>query len=147
MRIENRKARHDYFIEQTLEVGMILQGWEVKAIRAGQAHLSEAYVRIIHERPYLIGCTITALTQASTHHDVEPMRTRELLMHSSELSKLATKVNQAGYTLVPLNVHFKNGRAKLDIGLCKGKQLHDKRQTLKDNDQKREVDRAMKIAR
>lgn len=144
MKIENRKARHEYFIEDTLEVGMRLQGWEIKAIRAGRVQIAEAYVRIINGRPQLIGATITPLPQASTHMQCDPTRTRELLMHEHEIDKYRGKVERAGFTLVPLNIHFSKGRAKMDIGLAKGKQMHDKRQTLKEADGKREAAQAMK---
>lgn len=144
MRIENRKAKHEYFIEDSMEVGIVLQGWEIKAIRAGRMNIAEAYVRIIQGRPQLIGATITALPQASSHVETDPTRTRALLMHTHEIDKYMGKVDRAGYTLVPLNVHFSKGRAKMDIGLAKGKQMHDKRQSEKEADSRREAAKAMK---
>ena len=145
MRIENRKARHDYVIEDQIEAGIKLQGWEIKAIRAGKMSIAESYVRIINGAPVLLGATITPLLNASTHVSVDSTRTRTLLMHASEINRLIGKVQKAGYTLVPLNIHFVKGMAKLDIGVAKGKQAHDKRQAEKEKDATREVARSLKV--
>ncbi len=145
--IENRKARFDYFIEERLEAGLVLEGWEVKAIRAGRAQIKEGYIYIKSGELFLIGTHISPLNSASTH--VHPMatRTRKLLLKASEISKLIGKVERAGYTLVPLDFHFTRGRIKLALGLAKGKKQHDKRDAEKERDTKREVQQAMKIHR
>jgi SsrA-binding protein len=145
--IENRKARFDYFIEERLEAGLVLEGWEVKAIRAGRAQIKEGYIYIKSGELFLIGTHISPLNSASTH--VHPMatRTRKLLLKASEISKLIGKVERAGYTLVPLDFHFTGGRIKLALGLAKGKKQHDKRDAEKERDTKREVQQAMKIHR
>ncbi|MDO8413168.1 MAG: SsrA-binding protein SmpB [Gallionellaceae bacterium] len=142
--IQNKKAFHEYFIEDRYEAGLVLQGWEVKAIRAGQANLKEAYVTIKDGALYLFGSHISPLTTASTHILPEPLRTRKLLLHAAEISKLIGKVQRAGYTLMPLDMHYKGGRVKLDLGLAKGKKQHDKRATEKEREGKREAQRAMK---
>ena len=140
----NRKAYHDYFIEEKYEAGMVLEGWEVKAIRAGQVHLSEAYVILKSGAPYLIGCHITPLTTASTHVQPDPTRTRKLLLNAEELRRLIGKVERAGYALVPLDLHYRGGWIKLEIGLAKGKKQHDKRQAVKDREWQREQQRLLR---
>ncbi len=142
--VENRKAFHDYFIEERYEAGLILQGWEVKAIRAGRVQLKEAYVIIQHGALFLIGAHISALPEASTHVDPDPVRTRKLLLHAEEISKLIGKIEQRGYTMVPLNLHYQRGRIKLEIGLAKGKKQHDKREAEKERDWQREKQRLMR---
>jgi SsrA-binding protein len=141
---ENRKARYDYFIEETYEAGLSLQGWEVKSLRAGRAQLSEAYVFIKDGEAYLFGAHVAALPTASTHVIPDPIRTRKLLLNRSELNGLVGAVERRGYTLVPLELYWKNGRAKLRIGLAKGKKDHDKRATSKDREWQREKSRLMK---
>jgi SsrA-binding protein len=140
----NRRARHDYFIEETYEAGVVLQGWEVKSLRDGRAQVAEAYVIIKNEEAWLIGAHIIPLTSASTHVHPDPTRTRKLLLNRSELSKLIGKVERAGYTLVPLDLHWTRGRAKLQIGLAKGKKKHDKRADMKERDWQREKARAVR---
>jgi SsrA-binding protein len=145
--IQNKKAFHDFFIEDRYEAGIVLQGWEVKAIRAGRANLKEAYVTINNGELYLFGSHISPLTTASTHILPEPLRTRKLLLHATEINKLIGKVQRAGYTLMPLDMHYKGGRVKLNIGLAKGKKEHDKRATEKEREGKREAQQAMKKER
>ena len=145
--IQNKKAFHDYFIEDRYEAGIVLQGWEVKAIRAGRANLKEAYVTVKDGALYLFGSHISPLTTASTHILPEPLRTRKLLLHAAEINKLIGKVQRAGYTLMPLDMHYKGGRIKLEIGLAKGKKEHDKRATEKEREGKREAQQAMKKER
>ncbi len=142
--VENRKAFHDYFIEERVEAGLSLTGWEVKAIRAGRAHLKEAYVVIKNRELVLIGAHITPLTTASTHVNADPTRTRKLLMHREEINRLVGKVERAGYTLAPLDLHYKNGRVKIEVGLAKGKKQHDKRDTIKDREWAREQQRLLR---
>ncbi len=142
--IENRKALHDYFIEEKHEAGMVLEGWEVKAIRAGRANIKESYV-VIREEIFLFGMHITPLTTASSHVRHDPVRTRKLLLHKKEIARLIGKVERAGYTLVPLDLHFVKGRIKLEIGLAKGKKLHDKREDEKKKDWEREKQRLMRV--
>jgi len=142
--VQNRKAFHDYFIEEKYEAGMALSGREAKAIRAGRAQIAEAYVVMKDGGLYLIGAHITALPTASTHVQPDPTRTRKLLLHASELERLIGKVERAGYTLVPLDLHFKNGWIKLEIGLAKGKKQHDKRQAEKDREWQREQQRVLR---
>jgi SsrA-binding protein len=141
---ENRKARHEYFIEETYEAGMALQGWEVKSLRAGRAQLKEAYVFLKNAEAYLFGAHISALPTASTHVIPDPIRTRKLLLNKAELSRLVGAVERKGYTLVPLDMYWKGGKAKLRVGLAKGKKEHDKRATEKDRDWHREKSRLMK---
>ncbi|HEY0587429.1 MULTISPECIES: SsrA-binding protein SmpB [unclassified Pseudoduganella] len=141
---DNRKAFHDYFIEDKYEAGIALEGWEVKAIRDGRVQIKEAYVTIRDNELYLFGAHISALPTASTHIHPQAVRTRKLLLHRAEIDKLVGKVERAGYTLVPLNLHFKGGRIKCEIGLAKGKKQHDKRASEKDRDASREVAQAMK---
>ena len=142
--VDNRKAYHDFFIEEKLEAGLVLEGWEVKAIRAGRAHLKEAYVIIRGAELFLLGAHITPLTAASTHVHADPTRTRKLLLHASETAKLIGKVVRAGYTLVPLDMHYKGGRIKLEVGLAKGKKQHDKRDAERDREWQREKQRLVK---
>ncbi len=142
--IENRKATHDYFIEERFEAGLVLQGWEVKAIRAGRAQLKEAYVVVMDGAIWLVGMHLSPLASASTHILPDATRTRKLLLKAEEISKLIGKVEQRGYALVPLNLHYKNGRIKLDFGLGRGKKLHDKRDATQDRDWAREKERLMK---
>ncbi|WP_395398846.1 SsrA-binding protein SmpB [Pseudoduganella sp. UC29_106] len=141
---DNRKAFHDYFIEDRYEAGIALEGWEVKAIRDARVQIKEAYVTIRDNELYLFGAHISALPTASTHIHPQAVRTRKLLLHRQEIDKLIGKVERAGYTLVPLNLHFKGGRVKCEIGLAKGKKQHDKRASEKDRDANREVQSAMK---
>ena len=145
--VENKKAFHDYFIEQRFEAGMVLEGWEVKAIRAGRAQLKEAYVIVRGDALHLIGAHISPLATASTHVHPDPTRTRKLLLHAEEIRKLIGSVERAGYTLVPLNLHYTRGRVKLEIGLAKGKKQHDKRATEREKDAKREAAQAFKKER
>ncbi|MBS1159663.1 MAG: SsrA-binding protein [Proteobacteria bacterium] len=140
----NKKAFHEYFVEEQHEAGIALQGWEVKAIRAGRMNIKESYVIIKNGELYLIGMHITPLPTASTHYVVDPTRTRKLLLHSHEIMKLVGKVERAGYTLIPLDLHFTRGRIKLDVGLAKGKKQHDKRSDEAEREWKREAERAMK---
>lgn len=142
--IDNKKAFFDYFIEERFEAGLVLQGWEVKSIRAGRVQLKEAYVIVRNGEVYLFGCHISALTGTSTHVHPETTRTRKLLLNAAEISKLIGKVERSGYTLVPLNLHYSKGRVKCDIGLAKGKKQHDKRETEKQRDSQREIQTAMK---
>ena len=145
--IQNKKAFHDFFIEDRYEAGIVLQGWEVKAIRAGRANIKEAYVTINNGELFLFGAHISALTTACTYILPEPLRTRKLLLHAAEINKLIGKVQRAGYTLMPLDMHYKGGRVKLAIGLAKGKKEHDKRATEKEREGKREAQQAMKKER
>jgi SsrA-binding protein len=142
--IDNRKAWHDYFIEEKHEAGLVLEGWEVKAIRAGRANIKEAYVIIRGEELFIIGMHISPLTSASTHVHVDPVRTRKLLLHAKEIAKLIGKVERAGFTLVPLDLHYSKGRIKAEIGLAKGKKLYDKREDEKKKDWDREKQRLMR---
>jgi len=145
--VDNRKAFHDFFIEEKYEAGLVLEGWEVKAIRAGRAHLKEAYVIVRGAELFLLGAHITPLTAASTHVHPDPTRTRKLLMNASEISKLIGKVVRAGYTLVPLDLHYKGGRVKLEVGLAKGKKQFDKRATEREREWQREKQRIVKTTR
>ncbi len=145
--IQNKKAFHEYFIEDKYEAGIMLEGWEVKAIRAGRAQLKEAYVTVKEGALYLFGSHISPLLNASTHIHPDPVRTRKLLLHAAEIEKIINKVQRAGYTVMPLDLHYKGGRVKLTIGLAKGKKLHDKRATEKEKDSKREAAQAMKKER
>ena len=141
---ENRRARFEYHIDEAFEAGLVLEGWEVKAIRAGQVQLTDGYVLIRGGELFLIGCRINALREASTH--VNPMadRTRKLLMHQDQIRRLIGKVEQRGFTLVPLNLHYKAGRVKAEIALAKGKAQPDKRETEKKRDWDREKQRLMR---
>ena len=141
---ENRRARFEYHIEETYEAGLVLEGWEVKAIRAGQVQLTDGYVVIKDGELFLIGCRINPLREASTHVHPEADRTRKLLLKKDEIRRLVGKVEQKGYTLVPLNLHYKGGYVKADIALAKGKATHDKRETEKKRDWEREKGRLMR---
>src|SRR3954471_15808429 len=142
--VENRKAFHDYFVEEKFEAGIALEGWEVKAIRAGRAQLKEAYVVVKGAEILLIGAHVTPLISASTHVHPDPTRTRKLLLHREEINRLIGKVERAGHTIVPVNLHYSKGRVKLDIGLAKGKKQHDKRNAEKERDWNREKQRLMR---
>jgi len=142
--IENRKAFHDYFIEQRYEAGLVLEGWEVKAIRAGRAQLKEAYVIVSNEELFLLGSHIAALPEASTHVKPDPTRTRKLLLKADEIKELIGKVERAGYALVPLDMHYVRGRIKLAVGLAKGKKQHDKRATEREREWSREKQRLLR---
>ncbi|MGE5240921.1 MAG: SsrA-binding protein SmpB [Bacteroidota bacterium] len=141
---QNRKAWHDYFIEEKFEAGLALAGWEVKSLRAGRAQLKEAYVVMDRSEAWLIGAHISPLASASTHVQANPVRARKLLLHRAELNKLIGAVERKGYTLVPLQLYWKHGRAKLEIGLARGKQAHDKRADLKKRETDREIRRVLK---
>ncbi len=142
--VENRKAFHDYFIEERVEAGLALEGWEVKAIRAGRANIKEAYVVIKNAEIILIGAHISPLATASTHIQADPTRSRKLLMHREEINRLVGKVERAGYTLAPLDLHYRTGRIKLEVGLAKGKKQHDKREAIKERDWVRDKQRLMR---
>ncbi len=141
---QNKKAFHDYFIEEKYEVGIVLEGWEVKSIRAGRVQLKEAYVIIRNNELYLIGSHISALPTASTHINPDPLRTRKLLLHTEQIKRLIGKVERAGYTLVPLDMHYKTGRIKLEIGLAKGKKQYDKRESEKQKEWDRTKQRLLR---
>ena len=140
----NRKARHEFFIEDKFEAGLVLEGWEVKSLRDGKAQLNESYVHVRNGEAWLANALITALKTASTHIKPEPQRDRKLLLHRAELHKLIGAVERKGYTLIPLNMYWKKGMAKIEIALAKGKQLHDKRATEKDRDWNRDKARILK---
>ncbi len=140
----NKKAGHEYFIEQRIETGLVLQGWEVKSLRAGRVQLKESYVKILHAEAFLIGAHVSALHSASTHVNADPTRTRKLLLKRSELNRLIGLTERAGYTLIPTAMYWTRGKAKLEIGLAKGKKQHDKRATEKDRDWQREKERVFK---
>jgi SsrA-binding protein len=140
----NRKARHDYFIESTFEAGLVLEGWEVKSLRAGSAQITESYVYIRNGEAWLIGAHFSPLKTASTHINAQPTRSRKLLLHRLELDRLIGAVERKGMALVPLDLHWHKGRAKLSIGVAKGKKQHDKRATDKDRDWQRQKERMLK---
>ena len=142
--VENRKAFHDYFIEERFEAGLALEGWEVKSIRAGRANLKEAYVVIKNGEIVLIGAHMSPLSTASTHVRPDPTRTRKLLLRRDEINRLIGKVERAGYTLTPIDLHYKNGRIKVAIGLAKGKKQHDKREAIKEREWNREQQRLLR---
>ncbi len=142
----NKKARHDYFIEETLEAGMVLEGWEVKSLRAGRVQLRDSYVIVKDGEAWLLGAHISPLPTASTHIQPDPVRTRKLLLHRAQIERLRGSVERRGYTLVPTAMLWKRGRAKLDIGLARGKQRHDKRASERDRDWQREKRRLLKHA-
>jgi len=142
--VQNRKASHDYFIEERYEAGLALQGWEVKSIRAGRVQINEAYVVLSHGELWLIGAHISPLSTASTHVVAEPTRSRKLLMHAEEIQRLVGKVEQRGYTLVPLDLHFRKGRVKLEFALARGKLKHDKRASERDREWQREKQRLLR---
>src|SRR3954468_7879020 len=141
---ENRKATYNYFFEEKYEAGVVLQGWEVKALREGKVQLTDGYVVVKDGELFVIGLQINPLNTASTHVTTIADRTRKLLMHKDEIRRLIGKVEQKGYTLVPLNLHWKAGKVKCEVALAKGKAEHDKRDTIRDREGKREVERAMK---
>jgi len=141
---ENRKAFHDYFIEERYEAGIALEGWEVKAVRAGRAQIGEGYVMVRGGEIFLIGAHISPLATVSTHFTPDPTRTRKLLLHAEEIRRLIGKVEQRGYTLVPLNLHYKKGRIKLEVGLARGKMQHDKRADKRDKEWAREKQRLLR---
>lgn len=140
----NRKARHEYFIEETFEAGLVLEGWEVKSLRDGRLQLNDAYIYLRKGEAWLYGAHISPMITASTHVKPEQIRQRKLLLHRSQLNKLIGAVDQKGYTIVPLSMYWSKGRAKLEIALAKGKQMHDKRATIKDRDWNREKERLFK---
>ncbi len=142
--VQNKKAQHDFFIEDRYEAGLVLEGWEVKSIRAGRAQLNEAYVVIREGELYLLNSHISPLPTASTHITPDPTRTRKLLLKAEEIRKLIGKVERAGYALVPLDLHFSKGRIKLEVGLAKGKRQFEKRADQQDKDWKREQNRLLK---
>lgn len=142
--IDNRKAFHDYFIEERYEAGIVLAGWEVKGIRAGRANIKEAYIVVRSGEVFILGMHITPLASASTHVHADPTRTRKLLLHKREITTLIGKVERAGYTLVPLDLHFSKGRIKATIGLARGKKQFDKRETEKKRDWERQKARLMR---
>jgi len=142
--IDNRKAFHDYFIEDRFEAGLVLEGWEVKAIRDGRVQLKEAHIIVRNAELYILGMHVSALPTASTHVRPDATRTRKLLLKAEEIRKLIGKVEQRGHTMVPINLHYKNGRIKLEMALARGKKLHDKRDTAREKDWQREHQRIMK---
>ncbi len=142
--VQNKKATHDYSIEERFEAGLALEGWEVKAIRAGRVQIREGFIVLRGGELFLIGCHITALPEASTHVTPDPTRTRKLLMHAQQIDKLIGKVERAGYTLVPLDLHYTRGRIKLELGLAKGKRQYDKRAAEKEREWAREKERLHK---
>lgn len=141
---DNRKAFHDFFIEERLETGLVLEGWEVKAIRAGRVQLKESYVVYMNGAFWLIGAHISPLSTASTHVKPDPIRSRKLLMHQREIEKWSSRVDRAGFTVMALNLHYQKGRIKLEIGLAKGKKQHDKRESEKDREWQREKARLVR---
>ena len=143
---QNKKAYFDYFVEEKYEAGLVLEGWEVKAIRAGRAQINEAYVIVRNGALWLLNAHVSALPTASTHITPDPVRTRKLLLKDEEISRLTGKVEQRGYAIIPLDMHYKNGRIKLEIGLAKGKQKADKRDTEKKREWTREKQRLLKSA-
>ena len=143
--VQNKKAFHDYFIEEKYEAGVILEGWEVKAIRAERIQVKEAYIIVRKSELYLIGCHISPLSTVSTHINPDPVRTRKLLLHADEIKRLIGKVDRAGYTLVPLDIHYKGGKIKLEIGLAKGKKQHDKRESEKQKEWARDRQRLLRV--
>jgi SsrA-binding protein len=142
--VENRKASHDYFIEERYEAGLALEGWEVKAIRAGRAQIADGYVMVRGGELFLIGSHVSPLPTVSTHFVPDPTRTRKLLMKADEIRRLIGKVEQRGYSLIPLNLHYAKGRIKLDIALARGKLKHDKRADVREKDWKREQQRLLR---
>ncbi|AAU91279.1 SsrA-binding protein [Methylococcus capsulatus str. Bath] len=141
---QNRQATHEYFIEERLEAGLVLEGWEVKSLRAGKAQLKESFVMLKNGEAWLFGAHFSPLPSASTHVQPDPTRSRKLLLHAEELSRLIGQVERKGYTLVPLSLYWKQGRAKLEIGLARGKKQHDKRAAEKERDWEREKQRVMR---
>jgi SsrA-binding protein len=145
--VQNKKAFHDYFIEQRFEAGLALEGWEVKAIRAGRAQIKEAYVVVKNGELFLVGSHISPLPATSTHVRADPTRTRKLLLHSAEIGRLIGAAERAGYTLVPLDLHYRGGRIKLEVGLARGKKLHDKRAAAKEREWRRQQQRLLRMSR
>jgi SsrA-binding protein len=143
--VENKKAFHDYFVEDRFEAGLVLEGWEVKSIRAGRVQLKEAYVVIMGAEIFIIGMHVSPLSTASTHVHPDPLRTRKVLLHAEEINKLIGKVERAGYALVPIDLHYTKGRVKLTVGLARGKKQYDKRETEKQRDWQREKQRLMRV--
>ncbi|SEA04961.1 SsrA-binding protein SmpB [Variovorax sp. YR216] len=141
---DNKKAAYNYFFEERFEAGMVLEGWEVKSLREGKVQLTDGYVVIRDGELFVIGCQINPLRSASTHITPDSVRTKKLLLHKEQIRRLIGKVEQKGYTLIPINLHWKAGKVKCEIALAKGKAEHDKRDTIKDREGKREVERAMK---
>jgi len=142
--VQNRKAFHDYFVEERHEAGLALQGWEVKSIRAGRAQINEAYVMLHRGELWLVGAHVSPLITVSTHVVADPTRTRKLLMHAEEIQRLVGKVEQRGYTLVPLDLHYRKGRIKLEFALARGKLKHDKRASERDREWQREKQRLLR---
>ena len=142
--VANRRARHDYFIEDRIEAGLSLLGWEVKSLREGRAQLAESYVMIKNGEAFLVGAHFSPLLSASTHVQADPTRSRKLLLHRGELDRLIGAVERKGYALVPLDLHWRKGRAKLEVGLARGKKQHDKRAASKDRDWARQKERILK---
>ena len=142
--VENRKASHDYFIEERYEAGLALEGWEVKAIRAGRAQIADGYVMVRGGELFLIGAHVSPLPTVSTHFVPDPARTRKLLMRAEEIRRLVGKVEQRGYSLIPLNLHYSKGRIKLEVALARGKLKHDKRADVREKDWKREQQRLLR---
>ena len=140
----NKKARHDYFIEDKIEAGLVLEGWEVKSLRSKNVQLRESYILIKNSEAWLFGAHVSPLLTASTHISPDPTRSRKLLMHRREIDKLIGAIERKGYTAVPLQMYWKRGRAKVEIGIAKGKELHDKRTTQKNKDWEREKERLFK---
>jgi len=143
----NKKARHDYFIEEKIEAGIALEGWEVKSLRSKSIQLKESYVLVKNQEAWLLGAHISPLPSVSTHKVADPTRTRKLLLHKKELARLVGAVDRKGFTLVPLSMYWKKGKAKLEIGLAKGKQKQDKRASIKERDWKRDKQRMLKHGR
>lgn len=141
---QNRKAFHDYFVDERYEAGVVLAGWEVKAIRAGRVQLSDAYVVVRNAALWLVGAHISPLPTVSTHFIPDPTRTRKLLMHAEEIKRLIGKVEQRGYTLIPLDMHYKKGRIKLEIALARGKLKHDKRASEREREWQRDKQRLLR---
>ena len=142
--VQNKKVFHDYFIEDKLEAGLVLKGWETKSIRSGRAQLKESYIIIRQGEVFLLGAHISPLNSASTHIKTDPTRTRKLLLHSDQIDKLIGKVDRSGYTLVPINLHYSKGRIKIEVGLAKGKKQFDKRATIKEKEWKRQEQRLLR---
>ncbi len=142
--IDNRKAFHDYFIEEKVEAGLVLEGWEVKAIRAGRVNIKESHILMRNGEIFIIGMHLTPLQSASTHVSPDPTRTRKLLMHAQQIDRLIGQVERAGYTLIPLDLHYSKGRVKVTVGLAKGKKQHDKREVAKKRDWERDKARLMR---
>lgn len=143
--VQNKKAFHDYFIEEKYEAGIVLEGWEVKSIRAGRAQIKEAYILIRGGELFLIGSHISPLVTASTHVNPDPVKTRKLLLHASQIRELIGKVERAGYTLIPLDIHYKSGKIKLEVGLARGKKQYDKRETEKRKEWERDKQRLLRM--